>query len=247
MKTIKLIALFVTGSLTLASCSSDETSLEANQKTSLLKTYKIQRDASGAYSLDLNLSENTKVDNFIDATNSTKQYFLSESESKTKSSLSDNLLIDNTSMRVAFVDAVSGKNEGLYVEDDNITLSAKSNNVRRLKDYSIVSEGEGVYTLDFKVKNGFHVQPEFLYKGIGDFEFLNIPLYLKYDVDANFHILAGPSLNYFFNFFNNNFKVRGDISLAYSITEKLDVNLKYTIGFEEISPNIVFIGLAHKL
>jgi hypothetical protein len=153
MKTIKLIALFVTGSLTLASCSSDETSLEANQKTSLLKTYKIQRDASGAYSLDLNLSENTKVDNFIDATNSTKQYFLSESESKTKSSLSDNLLIDNTSMRVAFVDAVSGKNEGLYVEDDNITLSAKSNNVRRLKDYSIVSEGEGVYTLDFKVKN----------------------------------------------------------------------------------------------
>jgi hypothetical protein len=104
----------------------------------------------------------------------------------------------------------------------------------------------GVF-LDFKVKNGFHVQPEFLYKGIGDFEFLNIPLYLKYDVDANFHILAGPSLNYFFNFFNNNFKVRGDISLAYSITEKLDVNLKYTIGFEEISPNIVFIGLAHKL
>lgn len=153
MKTIKLIALFVTGSLTLVSCSSDETSLEANQKTSLLKTYKIQRDASGAYSLDLNLSDNTKVDNFIDATNSTKQYFFSESESKTKSSLSDNLLIDNTSMRVAFVDAVSGKNEGLYVEDDNITLSAKSNNVRRLKDYSIVSEGEGVYTLDFKVKN----------------------------------------------------------------------------------------------
>ena len=157
MKTIKLIALFVTGSLTLVSCSSDETSLEANQKTSLLKTYKIQRDASGAYSLDLNLSDNTKVDNFIDATNSTKQYFFSESESKTKSSLSDNLLIDNTSMRVAFVDAVSGKNEGLYVEDDNITLSAKSNNVRRLKDYSIVGESDGTYTLDFVVKKNTNV------------------------------------------------------------------------------------------
>jgi hypothetical protein len=157
MKTIKLIALFVTGSLTLVSCSSDENSLEANQKTSLLKTYKIQRDASGAYSLDLNLSDNTKVDNFIDATNSTKQYFFSESESKTKSSLSDNLLIDNTSMRVAFVDAVSGKNEGLYVEDDNITLSAKSNNVRRLKDYSIVGESDGTYTLDFVVKKNTNV------------------------------------------------------------------------------------------
>ena len=153
MKTIKLIALFVTGSLTLVSCSSDETSLEANQKTSLLKTYKIQRDASGAYSLDLNLSDNTKVDNFINLEENTKEYLLSESDTQSKKQLSDNLLIDNTSMRVAFVDAVSGKNEGLYVEDDNITLSAKSNNVRRLKDYSIVSEGEGVYTLDFKVKN----------------------------------------------------------------------------------------------
>ncbi|WP_334055829.1 hypothetical protein [Polaribacter sp. P097] len=157
MKTIKLIALFVTGSLTLASCSSDETSLEANQKTSLLKTYKIQRDASGAYSLDLNLSDNTKVDNFLDIDSNTKQYFLSESDQQTKSSLSDNLTISDTNMKIAFVDAATNKDEYLYVEDDNITLSAKSNKVRRLKDYSIVAESDGTYTLDFKVKNKTNV------------------------------------------------------------------------------------------
>lgn len=157
MKTIKLIALFVTGSLTLVSCSSDETSLEANQKTSLLKTYKIQRDASGAYSLDLNLSDNTKVDNFINLEENTKEYLLSESDTQSKKQLSDNLVIDNTSMKVAFVDAAASKTEYLYVEDDNITLSAKSNKVRRLKDYSIVGESDGTYTLDFVVKKNTNV------------------------------------------------------------------------------------------
>ena len=104
----------------------------------------------------------------------------------------------------------------------------------------------GVF-LDIPIDNGFHIQPELLYKGIGDFEFLNLPLYLKYDVENNFHILAGPSLNYFFNFFNNKFRVRADISIAYDITDDLDINLKYTIGFEEISPDILFIGLGYRL
>ena len=104
----------------------------------------------------------------------------------------------------------------------------------------------GVF-LDFVIDEGFHIQPEFVYKGIGDFEFLNLPIYLKYDIENNFHILAGPSMNYFFNFFNNKFKVRADVSLAYDITDDFDLNLKYTIGFEELSPNIFFIVFVYRL
>ena len=104
----------------------------------------------------------------------------------------------------------------------------------------------GVF-LDFVIDEGFHIQTEFVYKGIGDFEFLNLPIYLKYDIENNFHILAGPSMNYFFNFFNNKFKVRADVSLAYDITDDFDLNLKYTIGFEELSPNILFIGFGYRL
>lgn len=104
----------------------------------------------------------------------------------------------------------------------------------------------GVF-VDFEIDSGFHIQPEFLYKGIGDYEFLNAPIYLKYDIDYNFHILAGPSLNYFFNFFNDKFKVRADVSLAYDITDAIDISVKYTIGFEEISPNILFVGLGYRL
>ena len=104
----------------------------------------------------------------------------------------------------------------------------------------------GVF-VDFKIDNGFHIQPEILYKGINDFKFINAPIYLKYDIDNNFHILVGPSLNYFFDFFSNNFKIRADLSLAYDLTSRLDINMKYTLGFEELSPNILFLGLGYKL
>ncbi|MBO6631383.1 MAG: hypothetical protein JJ936_07460, partial [Psychroserpens sp.] len=72
-------------------------------------------------------------------------------------------------------------------------------------------------------------------------------IYATYEVAQNFRLLVGPSLNYFFDFFNNKFKVRGDVSAAYNILENLDVHAKYTLGFEEISPNGLFFGLGLKL
>jgi len=104
----------------------------------------------------------------------------------------------------------------------------------------------GVFA-DFKVDTGFHFHPELLYIGIDEFKFLNAPLYLKYDIDYNFHILVGPSLNYFFDFFSNKFKVRADLSFAYDFSSSLNIHLKYTIGFEELAPNVIFLGLGYKL
>lgn len=100
---------------------------------------------------------------------------------------------------------------------------------------------------DFEIDNGFHVQPELLYIVISDFQFLNAPIYLEYDINQNFHIQVGPSLNYFFDFFSNKFKVRADLGFAYDLSENLDLHMKYTIGFEELSPNILFLGLGYKL
>lgn len=104
----------------------------------------------------------------------------------------------------------------------------------------------GVFA-DFNVSNGFHIQPELLYIGLRDFRFLNAPIYLKYDINTDFQILVGPSLNYFFDFFVNKVKVRADLSLAYNLSSRLDLHMKYTIGFEEISPNGLFLGLGYKL
>jgi hypothetical protein len=104
----------------------------------------------------------------------------------------------------------------------------------------------GVF-VDFKVNEGFHFQPELLYINIDEFRFLNAPLYLKYDINNNFHILVGPSLNYFFDFFTNKFKVRADIALAYDLSERLGLHMKYTLGFEELAPNVIFLGLSFRL
>ena len=100
---------------------------------------------------------------------------------------------------------------------------------------------------DIVIDNGLHIQPELLYIGINDFTFLNAPIYLKYDVSNDFHILVGPSLNYFFDFFTNKFKVRADISLAYDLSSRLNLHMKYTLGFEEFSPNVLFLGLGYVL
>ncbi len=104
----------------------------------------------------------------------------------------------------------------------------------------------GVFA-DFKVNSELSIQPEVLYIGLNDFKFVNAPIYLKYEVANSLYILAGPSLNYFIDFFSNKFKVRADLSTSYQITNSLDVHLKYTLGFEEISPNGLFLGVDFKL
>ncbi|MCB0382831.1 MAG: hypothetical protein KDD05_05885 [Psychroserpens sp.] len=104
----------------------------------------------------------------------------------------------------------------------------------------------GVFT-DFEVDDFLSIQPELLYIGLNDFKFLNAPLYVKYQVAEKIDLMVGPSLNYFFDFFSNKFKIRADICAAYNITSSFDVHTKYTLGFEEIAPNGLFIGVGLKL
>lgn len=104
----------------------------------------------------------------------------------------------------------------------------------------------GVF-MDFEIENDFHLQPELLYIGLGDFRFLNAPIYLKYGINDRFNILVGPSINYFFDFNAARLKIRADLALAHDLTSKLDIQMKYTIGFQEMSPNGLFLGLGYKL
>lgn len=100
---------------------------------------------------------------------------------------------------------------------------------------------------DFGIEEQYSFQAELLYIGLNDFKFLNAPLYFKYTVFNDFHILVGPSINYFFDFFNAKLKVRADLSLDYDFASKLNVHMKYVIGFKEISPNGLFLGIGYRL
>ena len=66
MRNLNLYALLVSAMLVFSSCLTSETLLEEEQSLDLLKSYSIQRDASGAYSLDYNLNGNVEVDNVTD-------------------------------------------------------------------------------------------------------------------------------------------------------------------------------------
>lgn len=101
--------------------------------------------------------------------------------------------------------------------------------------------------VDIPIDNRLSFQPEVLFVGLNDFKFLNAPLYLKYEAADRFYLLIGPSMNYFFDFFSNKFKVRADLSVAYQISQALDIHMKYSLGFEEITPNGLFLGLDWKL
>jgi len=104
----------------------------------------------------------------------------------------------------------------------------------------------GVFT-EFHIDETFSIQPEVLFISLGDFNFLNTPIYAKYEVANDLHILVGPSLNYFFDFFSNKFKVRADISASYNISKSIDAHMKYTLGFQEFSPDVLFLGLGYRL
>ena len=104
----------------------------------------------------------------------------------------------------------------------------------------------GVF-VDVPMNERFHLQPEIVFKGVGDFQFLNAPIYAEYYVAEDFSLLVGPSINYFFDLFVNSFKVRADICAAFRFSEPLELQLKYTFGFEELSPNVLFLGVAYSL
>lgn len=104
----------------------------------------------------------------------------------------------------------------------------------------------GVF-LEFPIDDFLAIQPEVLYIAVGDFNFVNVPIYAKYEVAKKLHLMAGPSVNYFFDFFTNKLKIGADISSIYDITQALDVHVKFALGIDELAPNGLFFGIGLKL
>ncbi|MBJ7882934.1 outer membrane beta-barrel protein [Gelidibacter salicanalis] len=119
---------------------------------------------------------------------------------------------------------------------------------QNLGSYSTSETGfyGGVF-VTFPIDDFLIIQPEVLYISVGDFNFLNVPLYANYEVAKKLHLLAGPSVNYFFDFFTGKLKVGADISSSYEISKILEAHVKFTLGLDELAPNGLFFGLGLKL
>lgn len=121
-------------------------------------------------------------------------------------------------------------------------------NQQSLGSYSTSETGfYGGLFLDVPIDPALSIQPEVLYISVGDFNFLNVPIYAKYEVAHRLHLMAGPSVNYFFDFFNNKLKIGADISSSYDITPALDLHIKFALGIDELAPNGLFFGLGLKI
>lgn len=91
------------------------------------------------------------------------------------------------------------------------------------------------------------VQPELLYVSVKDVNFLSIPVLAKYGVANKLSALAGPSFNYFPDETIEKLKINIDLGATYDVTEKIDVNAKYSMGLTgDIQLSGLFIGAGYK-
>lgn len=160
MKNLNLLVLAAIIAFVFTSCSSNETMLPEEQSLDLLKSYTIKRDATGAYSLDFDLNDGGKAEKVIDTETKTNQIYLYSSNDQSSTRVTQNLTIEGTQLKVGFVDTTSDKLPQITITDDNPDLLSKSNK-EKLNDYSITSNGDGTYGLDFSVKSG--VKVDFVY------------------------------------------------------------------------------------
>jgi len=151
MKTIKFFSVITLITLALTSCSNEDAGLTTDQNTKLLKTFKVQRDATGAYSVDFNVSDNTKVDEVINVNDNSKQYFLYSSDNATENNISHDVSVINDQIKIGFVDTQASTSRSVNIIDD-INLAKKSGSSLRLLSYSVVSNENGAHNLDFTVK-----------------------------------------------------------------------------------------------
>ena len=155
----KIIPFFIAFSFIFASCSSNEVEVLNDTPEKLLQSYTLKRDASGAYSIDFNTSNNTDVTT-VKNVDKSNEIILSEANRKTVDTHSNEFSIENNQLKIGFLEANKGKRTRIFIEDEKITF-AKNSVTDFLNSYSITKNEDGTFLLNFKVNK--NVVTEFVY------------------------------------------------------------------------------------
>ena len=159
MKKLCVGFIAVVLAFSFTSCSTNETDFETPQEN-LLKSYQLKRDASGAYSIDYNVADNTASDARKDLNSLTNEIHLSKVGYDTKDQYREDLTLNENTLRIGFFDNETGKTTRLTVKDENITF-AKGQSTEFLKAYGLATNNDGTIQLDFEVND--NVTTEFVY------------------------------------------------------------------------------------
>ena len=163
MKITKLLSTVILFAFVLSSCSNNENLLpDEAEKSSLLNSYTLKRDATGAYYMDYETKKYAEVVKTKNHETNTNEIHLIESSVASSTRASEELLIDGNILNIKFTDANTVENPTIRIEDDNSSaLKARAKNTQMLSEYSISSHTDGSYNLDFKVNT--QVSADFVY------------------------------------------------------------------------------------
>ncbi|NVK53327.1 MAG: hypothetical protein HWD85_10370 [Flavobacteriaceae bacterium] len=156
MKKLSVALLALVIALSSASCTMNDTDPYVAPQETLLKKAKLKRDASGAYSVDYVVAENTVSNKRLDASSLTNEIHLSKVNHNTEANLREDFTLDNNKLSIGFIDGESGKYTKLSVEDENIKF-AKGESKEFLKTYELSVNEDGTILLDFEVKDNIEV------------------------------------------------------------------------------------------
>jgi len=159
MKKISLVIILVINSFAFLSCSNEE-SLTVDSNSVLFNSYELKRNANGEYSLDIKVENDVNISKVKNDINNTNEIYLSDTEVFGKQNYGADLMFDDENFTVKFITENSVKTPSISIIDDNIIYSEKSSD-DFLKEYSISNSVDGLYDLDFTVKN--NVSVEFVY------------------------------------------------------------------------------------
>lgn len=162
MKTLKLLSLTILASLTLSSCSNNEDLLPEAKKTDSLKSYKVQRDASGAYSIEYDLEKNTRAEKLINSQTNTNEFHLFETDFTSSKRNSDQLFTDDNMLSISFLDTKVNKRSNITIEDEPTSFEKSDTKIKKmLSEYSVTSKEDDIFNLVFKVNK--NVSVDFVY------------------------------------------------------------------------------------
>ncbi len=150
MKKATTLVLMIVLAFNFTSCSENE-ELVLEPQTELLKSYTVKKDQSGSYFLEYKLSENATAENVINKVTNVNEFHLYESDNQSKRNFSKDMFLDDDQLKIGFVNTNSDKKSYITIVDDHIVF-AKDKENKLLKDYSITSNGDTTYQLNFNVK-----------------------------------------------------------------------------------------------
>jgi hypothetical protein len=156
MKKSKILSLAGAVLLVFTSCSNDENgTLSNSENAKLLETFELKRDAFGAYSID-GIANSAQIDKTLDVTTNKKQLNLYPSDNDNLTKFTEELAIESSEFKVVIKDMNTNKFVNIAVYDDNAYLVKKTTEIK-LSNYDVSRNEDGLYKLDFEVKNNTDV------------------------------------------------------------------------------------------